>query len=54
MTPLPFYKRLVDVMEEWAKFAWLMGDIKDHMADRYAARIETLEELFKRFDTAGV
>ncbi|MCW1956320.1 MAG: arsenical resistance protein ArsH [Roseobacter sp.] len=48
MKPSPYYDRVVDVMEELAKFTWLTRDIKDHLVDRYSERVESREALSKR------
>ena len=48
MKPSPFYNRMVDVMEELARFTLLTRDIKDHLVDRYSERVETREELSAR------
>ncbi|KIC35501.1 arsenical resistance protein ArsH [Leisingera sp. ANG-M7] len=44
----PFYRRLVDVMEELVKFTWLVRGRKDYLTDRYSERIESAEEVHKR------
>ena len=38
MKPSAYYNRMVDVMEELAKFTLLTRDIKDYMVDRYSER----------------
>ncbi|MBU2981603.1 arsenical resistance protein ArsH [Lentibacter algarum] len=52
MKPSPLYNRVVDVMEELAKFTHLTRDIKDHLVDRYSERVESREELSKRVNKA--
>ncbi|WP_415919702.1 arsenical resistance protein ArsH [Tateyamaria sp. SN6-1] len=44
----PFYRRVVDVMEELAKFTWLVRGRNDYLVDRYSERMETVEEVHKR------
>nr|WP_217434023.1 arsenical resistance protein ArsH [Leisingera sp. ANG59] len=44
----PFYRRLVDVMEELVKFTWLVRGRKDYLTDRYSERVESAEEVHKR------
>ncbi|KIC12274.1 NADPH-dependent FMN reductase [Leisingera sp. ANG-M1] len=44
----PFYRRLVDVMEELAKFTWLVRGRKDYLTDRYSERVESAAEVHKR------
>ncbi|UWQ59485.1 arsenical resistance protein ArsH [Leisingera caerulea] len=44
----PFYRRLVDVMEELVKFTWLVRGRKDYLVDRYSERVESAEEVHKR------
>ena len=48
MKPSPFYDRMVDVMEELAKFTLLTRDTKDYLLDRYSERKESTAELSKR------
>ncbi len=48
MKPSPYYNRMVDVMEELAKFTLLTRDIKDHLVDRYSERVESREALSER------
>jgi arsenic resistance protein ArsH len=44
----PYYRRLVDVMEELVKFTWLVRGRKDYLVDRYSERVESAEEVHKR------
>ena len=48
MKPSAYYNRMVDVMEELAKFTLLTRDINDYMVDRYSERFESGEDLIKR------
>jgi arsenic resistance protein ArsH len=38
MLPSPLYDRVVDVMEELARFTWLMRDRSSYLVDRYSER----------------
>jgi arsenic resistance protein ArsH len=44
----PFYRRIVDVMEELVKFTWLVRGRKDCLVDRYSERVESVEQVHKR------
>lgn len=44
----PFYRRIVDVMEELVKFTYLTRGRKDYLVDRYSERVETIEQVHKR------
>lgn len=44
----PFYRRIVDVMEELVKFTYLVRGRKDYLVDRYSERVESVEEVHKR------
>ncbi|KIC13568.1 arsenical resistance protein ArsH [Leisingera sp. ANG-Vp] len=44
----PFYRRLVDVMEELVKFTWLVRGRKEYLTDRYSERVESAAEVHKR------
>ena len=48
MLPSSFYNRVVDVMEELAKFTYLTRGRLDHLVDRYSERVETAAEQSKR------
>lgn len=51
MKPSPYYNRIVDVMEELARFTWMIRGRKDMLVDRYSERVETLEEVHKRVNS---
>lgn len=44
----PFYRRVVDVMEELVKFTYLVRGHKDYLVDRYSERLESVEQTHKR------
>ena len=44
----PFYRRIVDVMEELVKFTWMVRGRSDYLVDRYSERVENVEETHKR------
>lgn len=44
----PFYRRVVDVMEELVKFTYLVRGHKDYLVDRYSERVESAEDTHKR------
>lgn len=44
----PFYRRVVDVMEELVKFTWMVRGRKDYLVDRYSERCESVEDVHKR------
>ncbi len=48
MKPSSYYDRIVDVMEELARFTLLTRDIKEHLVDRYSERVESHEALSAR------
>lgn len=47
MKPGPLYNRIVDVMEELARFT-VMTRGRPALTDRYSERVETLEAVHKR------
>jgi len=48
MKPSPYYNRIVDVMEELAKFTVLTRGRSDYLVDRYSERVETAQALSDR------
>jgi len=48
MKPSPLYNRIVDVMEELARFTIMTRGRKDMLVDRYSERMETVQEVHKR------
>nr|WP_240336685.1 arsenical resistance protein ArsH [Tropicibacter sp. Alg240-R139] len=44
----PFYRRIVDVMEELVKFTYMMRSRKDYLVDRYSERVESVEQVHER------
>ena len=48
MKPGPLFNRIVDVMEELARFTWMTRARKEQLVNRYSERVETLEEAHKR------
>lgn len=44
----PFYRRLVDVMEELVKFTWMVRGRKEYLVDRYSERVESVEQVHDR------
>ena len=48
MKPSAYYERVVDVMEELAKFTLLTRDVAPYLVDRYSERRESAAELSRR------
>jgi len=48
MKPSSLYNRIVDVMEELARFTIMTRGRKDMLVDRYSERVESLEDVHKR------
>lgn len=48
MKPSSYYDRVVDVMEELVKFAWLTRDRNNYLVDRYSERKESALQVAKR------
>jgi len=44
----PYYRRVVDVMEELVKFTWLVRGRADYLVDRYSERVESAEKASER------
>ncbi|MEO0939102.1 MAG: arsenical resistance protein ArsH [Pseudomonadota bacterium] len=44
----PFYRRIVDVMEELVKFTWMVRGRSDYLVDRYSERVESVAEVHAR------
>jgi len=51
MKPSPLYNRIVDVMEELARFTVMTRGRKDMLVDRYSERVESLEDVHKRVNS---
>ena len=54
MKPSPYYDRVVDVMEELAKFTLLTRDVSPYLVDRYSERKESAAELSKRVNQRSI
>lgn len=48
MKPSPLYNRIVDVMEELARFTVMTRGRSEMLTDRYSERVETLEDVHRR------
>ncbi|MEO0358487.1 MAG: arsenical resistance protein ArsH [Pseudomonadota bacterium] len=48
------YNRIVDVMEELAKFTIMTRGRSDHLVDRYSERVETAEQVHKRVSIKSI
>ncbi len=44
----PFYRRIVDVMEELVKFTYMMRSRRDYLVDRYSERVESVQQVHER------
>lgn len=44
----PFYRRIVDVMEELVKFTWMTRGRSQYLVDRYSERVESAAEVHAR------
>ena len=44
----PFYRRVVDVMEELVKFTWMVRARKPYLVDRYSERYESVDDVHSR------
>ena len=53
MLPSPYYKRIVDVIEELVKFTLLTRGRSDYLTDRYSEQVESRVELSKRVNQKG-
>lgn len=51
MKPSSYYNRIVDVMEELARFTVMVRGRKDMLVDRYSERVESLEEVHTRVNS---
>lgn len=54
MRPSAYYRRIVDVMEELAKFTLLTRDVKEHLTDRYSERVESAAKLSERVNQKAI
>lgn len=54
MKPSPFHDRLVDVMEELAKFTLLTRDVAGYLTDRYSERKEEAAKLEARMKPKSI
>ena len=48
MKPGPLYNRIVDVMEELARFTVMVRGRKDMLVDRYSERVESAQKVHER------
>jgi len=48
MKPSPYYNRIVDVMQELARFTLMTRGRKDMLVDRYSERVESVEQVNTR------
>ncbi len=54
MKPGPLYDRIVDVMEELARFTWMVRGRSAGLVDRYSERVESAEALSRRVNLPRV
>ena len=53
MKPSPFYNRIVDVMEELARFTLMTRARTPMLTDRYSERVESVEQVHKRVSSSS-
>ena len=54
MKPSSLYNRIVDVMEELARFTVMTRGRSDMLTDRYSERVESAEEVSKRVNQSTI
>ena len=54
MKPSPYYNRIADVVEELVKFTYLTRGRSAYLADLYAERVETAEQVSKRVNQRSI
>lgn len=50
----PFYRRVVDVMEELVKFTYMVRGRQSYLVDRYSERVESVDEVHKRVSLKSI